>query len=272
VRPATAAFPIAPRGAAGNIRGMGCKMSRAGAWLALAALVGGCQAPPPEGASASTAGQLRDLRQCAAFDGLDMKAILQLSAERPPPDLARIEAAHREIRGGGELPLAEAAQVMLVTMAGPGETQSVPTHTSSVVWLDEAGAWRFDRVDYALRPVQPKPPPAGWDGSPYAGWTAEEEQELRRTRTSGVLAPGLAAAIERGLADPCFASQPDIMPFTLPEAEGEAPRPPCYGVLYGSLLLRWPDGRQRLLSEPCGGFYAGDVIAAVLYARGGAAD
>lgn len=248
---------------------MDCRAFRAGAWLALASSVGGYQASPPQSASATVRDQLKSLKQCAAFDGLDMRAILALSAQRPPPDLARIEAAHQEIRGGGELSLATPAQVMLVTAAGPGETQSVPTHTSSVVWLDDAGVWRFDRVDYAPgQPLPPKPPPPNWDGSPYSGWTRAEEQEMRRTRSSGVLAPSQSTAIERGLADPCFALQPDIMPFTLPEAKGEPPRPPCYGVLYGSLLLRWPDGRQRLLSEPCGGFYAGEVIAAVLYARG----
>lgn len=124
----------------------------------------------------------------------------------------------------------------------------------------------MNRVDYSNAPP---PPPPIWDGTgaPPPPMTQADIEAQQRTLTQGPLAPAQAAEIERTLADPCFALQPDALPMNLPVKRGREPRPPCWGVTGGALEITWADGRRRDVTELCGGFYARGAIDAVMYAK-----
>src|SRR3569623_2301647 len=93
------------------------------------------------------------------------------------------EAAHAKVRGDIAFPHPTDATLVISTAIGSGETQEVPTSTSSVIWRDAAGAWHFDRVD-------------------------REDASKVRHHYTGLLASDLAQAVDQALADPCFALDP----------------------------------------------------------------
>jgi hypothetical protein len=213
------------------------------------------------------------LRACPAFRDLDFRKILA-EAGAPAPDWrAGMDERHAGTRG----PYASAvaapadAKIVLRIWAGPGETQEIPTETSSLVWLGADDVWRVHRVDFMpTRPPPPKPPPAPDSNGvnpPYVNWTADEVARMSREEIKGPLDPQQAYGIEAALADPCFQLQPDSMPFDVPVRKGKAPRSPCYGVIGGTLEIAWADGRRRDVTELCGDFYARGIIQAVMYAR-----
>jgi len=217
--------------------------------LAVAMSVQAC-APSPDVAGEASARELsvsqriKALGKCDRFADLDLKAIIAVEDERTPANMERSANGHVTVRGPEfEFQRPEGAEIILSMVMGSGETQSVPTSTSSYVWRVPGGPWLFDRVDDRVG-IQP-----------------------RRKRSSGELNPELAASIDEALADPCFQLQPSLMPINLPVMPGKVPRGPCYGVLYNSLLIEWGDGRSRMVSEFCGGFYADKLNYAVIYAR-----
>ena len=214
---------------------------------------------------------------CPLFEDVDFRRIWEAggqgSVSAPQSDWrTRMDGEHARTRGpyaGTGAP--EDAKIVLRIWAGPGETQETPTSTSSLVWLGADDVWRFHRVDHAAtRPPPPKPPPPpGAKGANplYVPWTQDELERLARSESRGVLEPGQAYGVGSTLADPCFLIQPDSMPWEVPVRKGKPPRQPCWGVIGGTLEIKWADGRRRDVTELCGGFYANAIISAVLYAR-----
>ena len=212
------------------------------------------------------------LKACPAFADVDFRAIARDSGAARPDWRTEMDRRHARTRG----PYARFgahgdARITLRIWAGPGETQEYQTETSSLVWLGADGVWRLDRVDHVLnRPPSPKPPSppnANGVGPPPVGWTQEELELLSRARSTGMIRPDQAYGIESTLADPCFALQPNSMPFEVPVRKGKEPRAPCWGLIGGTLEIAWADGRRRDVTELCGGFYANGIINAVMYAR-----
>ena len=224
-------------------------------------------APPFQGLKPPTRAQLK---ACPKFADFDFARIERRTYPVSAEIAARRDALHAGTRGpyGAFVPPADAKLVLRV-WAGGSETQEYRTDTSSVVWLGADGVWRLHRVDRVNRPPPPPPPPpADWDGkSPYFDPKDYDYEKLTRDVYEGVLPEGRVEAIERTLADPCFALQPDALPFQIPVRRGRPPPSPCWGVIGGTLEIRWADGRVRDVTELCGDFYARDIIHAVMYAK-----
>jgi len=221
----------------------------------------------PAGLKPPTRAQLKACPLLAPIDFTKIKPVTYpVSAEVQ----ARFDDSHVRTRGpyGAFTPPAD-AQVVLRIWAGGSETQEYRTDTSSVVWKGGDGIWRVNRVDRVNRPPPPPPPPpADWDGkTPYFDSDDWDYEKLARDVYEGVLPADRVAVIEKTLADPCFALQPDALPMSPPVRRGVAPLPPCWGVIGGVLEIRWADGRQRNVAELCGGYYASGIISAVMYAR-----
>ncbi|TFI59221.1 hypothetical protein E2493_05075 [Sphingomonas parva] len=213
----------------------------------------------------------QQLKACPAFKDIDFRKIYADYDSGRTEWRQQLEARHAATRGpyGPFQPPADAALTLRI-WAGGSETQEVRTDTSSVVWKGADGAWRVDRVDHATTrpPPPPPPPPAGWDGkTPYFQRSPDEEARLVRDHIVGILDPQRAAGIEQTLRDPCFLLQPDSMPFVVPVKKGREPLSPCWGIIGGTLEMRWADGRRRDVTELCGNFYARGIINAVMYAR-----
>ncbi|HEY0111764.1 MAG TPA: hypothetical protein VGB59_01295 [Allosphingosinicella sp.] len=218
----------------------------------------------------------QQLKACPAFADVDFKGIYRDQDARPEAPVndwrGRLDERHAKTRGPyGAFEAPADAAIALRIWAGGSETQEYRTDTSSIVWLGADGVWRVNRVDHSTnRPLPPKPPPPPDEkgvSPPYVGWTQEEVERMQRTAMAGVLEPERAAGIEMALADPCFQLQPDAMPLQVPVRKGKPPRGPCYGVIGGTLEIRWADRRWRDVTELCGGFYASGIISAVMYAR-----
>jgi hypothetical protein len=210
-----------------------------------------------------------ELKACPKLADLDFKAVYAAESDAGPTSREALDALHERTRGG-ELPTIPAdAEIILRTWAGPAETQETPTETSSIVWKGADGVWRVDRVDYKPTvPVPPPDPPANWDGvSPLPTVTAADEFRARHVSQVGALLPQQAEFIERTLRDPCFALQPDSIPFVPPTKRGKPPIQPCWGISGGMLEIRWRDGRRREVAESCDQFYAIGIIQAVMYAQ-----
>ncbi|MEA3037068.1 MAG: hypothetical protein QOH04_2845 [Sphingomonadales bacterium] len=210
------------------------------------------------------------LKACPALADLDFARIRAAAGQAGRREA--LDARHARTRGPlGTFAAPADALVSIRLWAGPGETQEQPTETSSVVWKVGDGVWRVDRVDYITTrdpPPRPPPPPGADSHRPeYAPQSQAEYERLKRDVIHGPLEPEQAAAIERALADPCFALQPDSMPFDPPVRRGRPPREPCSGVIGGTVEIIWADGRRREVTELCGGFYARALIEAVMYAR-----
>ena len=218
----------------------------------------------------------KQLKACPNFADLDFRRI---AAGRILPSAGwreKMDLRHAQTRGPfGAFEAPADARITLRIWAGGSETQQVRTDTSSIVWLDREGIWQLDRVDYAAGgpPPPPRLPSQSADGTMlFVPYTPDEQERLKRQRYHGVLEPQRAYAIEATLRNPCFALQPDAMPFELPVKRGKPLRPPCSGVIGGTIEIRWADGRRRDVTELCGGFYAGGIISAVMYARSMAED
>jgi hypothetical protein len=244
-------------------------LGAAAASLALGPAPGAAKSPPGMPTRAQMAA-------CPAFEDVDFRKILEPQADSvaaPQADWrTRMDSQHAQTRGPfAGIGAPADSKIVLRIWAGPGETQEIPTSTSSLVWLGSDDVWRFHRVDHAAtRPPPMKPPPAP-DASgvapPYVPWTRDELERFARSESAGVLDPGQSYGIESTLADPCFLIQPDSMPFEVPVRKGKPPRQPCWGVIGGTLEIAWADGRRRDVTELCGGFYASAIIGAVMYAR-----
>lgn len=104
----------------------------------------------------------------------------------------------------------------------------------SVVWKEPDGRWWFWRQNQTNDPPPPPPPPPSPDASvaERAAYEAEMAQypppsHVRWPPVHGPLNTAQAAAIERSLADPCRAWEPDRWPWDPPLRRSRArPGPP----------------------------------------------
>lgn len=249
------------------ISGLRKQVARLGLGAATIILSATLTAAPPASPRLPTKQQLK---ACPALKDIDFRRIY---AETRPAEgwRERMDAQHLATRGPfGAFEAPADAELVLRIWAAGSHTQETRTDTSSVVWKGKDGLWRVDRVDHATTrpPPPPPPPPAGWDGkSAYFQRSADEEARLVREHIRGLLDPQRAEAIERTLRDPCFALQPDAMPLQIPAKKGRPAPPPCWGIIGGTLEMRWADGRRRDVTELCGGFYSRGILDAVMYAR-----
>jgi hypothetical protein len=228
----------------------------------IAAALGGTQA-----AAAAEPGRFRiptkaELKLCPKLAGIDWKKVRRgiEQAERADGGVAVADefAEHRRIRGPRPLPDLGRAEIVLDVTIGPGETQEYPTSTSSFVWKAPGGAWQLSRVDHSSASPSPLPPDSGVVMD--AAWN----EAARRPVTEGPLAEDQAQALDRLLADPCFAAQPDVMPWRLPMKDGTERQ--CSGPIGGTVRMRTAAG-LRSLSDPCGSGYGFDASRLVMYGR-----
>jgi hypothetical protein len=200
------------------------------------------------------------IAQCPKLAGIDWKKVRRRIAkaerERPPvPAEADEFARHREIRGSRGLPDLSRAEIVLDVAIGSGETQEIPTSTSSFVWKEPGGQWQISRVDYTSWPPDPLPPGAGVMDE---AWAEREQRPL----TEGPLSPDQAEALDKVLADPCFAIQPAGMPWSLPMKDGT--EQPCTGMIGGAVRMKTAAG-VRWISDPCGRGYGFELSSLVMY-------
>ncbi|MFA5963233.1 MAG: hypothetical protein WC804_04365 [Sphingomonas sp.] len=184
----------------------------------------------------------RELARCPALDWIDYRALATVAAKEAGRLYAPLDAQHAAIRGRYAMPHAGDADVMITTVIGPGETQQTPTSTSSAIWRDHEGRWWFDRVDRRL---------------------GDE-----RIHSNGRLAADLAQAVDRALADPCFALEPDYLPIMPPARAGHAAR---FGYSFILSVVRIEHAgkvRAMLQGVMTDGYRA--IGDAVTYARAGA--
>ena len=234
---------------------------RAAQWLAIlvAAVLGcgGAGAAEPQRMRIPTAAELKQCPKLAAIDWKKVRRRAEAeksgSAGFVPKDPL---AEHRRIRGPRPLPDLSRAEIVLDVTIGPGETQEYPTSTSSFVWKEPGGAWQLSRVDEATSP--PSPPPPGSGVVIDAAWNAL----ARRPVTDGPLSRAQAEALDALLADPCFAAQPDVVPWSVPMRKG--PDQQCSGFIGGTVRMRTRE-RVRVISDPCGRGYGFDLSRIVMY-------
>jgi hypothetical protein len=202
----------------------------------------------------------RELRQCPHLARADWRRVSRDLARRqrdnPGGPAYDPNEEHRRIRGPWPLPDLGRAEIVIDIAIGSGETQEFPTSTSSFVWREPGGAWQVDRIDYVF--ASPPPPPPG---SPPM--SAEDLARSMRPATRGPLSREQAEAIDRVLADPCFAIQPDVTPFELPLRTGQGDR--CYGAISRTVRIR-RGAETRLVSDICGRWPSHALANAVMYA------
>jgi hypothetical protein len=218
-------------------------------------------------AKAADPGRLRiptkaELELCPKLAPVDWKTVRRrvekADLASPAAPAADPLAEHRRIRGPRPLPDLGRAEIVLDVAIGPGETQEYPTSTSSFVWKEPGGAWQLNRVDQTSAPPSPLPP--GWGVAMDAAWNEAAQRPL----TEGPLGADQAQALDRLLADPCFAAQPDVMPWDLPMKHG--PDEVCSGLIGGTVRMRTSAG-VRYLSDPCGRGYGFEASRLVMYAQ-----
>jgi hypothetical protein len=120
------------------------------------------------------------------------------------------------------------AHIVLRSVTPPGGMYS--NTMWSVVWRDAQGEWWFWRQNRDPgRP--PPPPPLPPQGSPEYEVYMERQRtgywlrdDVRWPPQTGRLSPDLVATVERALADPCRAWEPDIWPRSIP-LQGQVRRP-----------------------------------------------
>jgi hypothetical protein len=199
----------------------------------------------------------REIARCEKLQGIDWKKVRKqaLADARTGAPYDPLDE-HRRIRGPRPLPDLGAAEIVFDVSIGPGKTQEYPTSTSSFVWREKGGAWQLSRVDHTTFPPEPLPPDSG-----VVMDRAWNELAMRPV-TEGPLSTDQAKALDRILADPCFAAQPDMVPFAVPRKKG--PPEPCWGVINTGVRMR-AGGRDRFLSDPCGRGYGFDLARIVMY-------
>jgi hypothetical protein len=184
----------------------------------------------------------RELARCPSLGWIDYRALAGVAAKEVGRLDAPLDAQHAALRGPYAMPHPADADVMITTVIGPGETQETPTSTSSAIWRDGDGRWWFDRVD--RRPGD------------------------ERIHSGGRLAADLAQAVDRALADPCFALEPDYLPIMPPARPGH---PAQYGYSFILSVVRIEHAgkvRAMLQGLMTDGYRA--IGDAVTYARAGA--
>ncbi|TMJ19820.1 MAG: hypothetical protein E6G92_08645 [Alphaproteobacteria bacterium] len=226
--------------------------------LVMVALLAGSPAPARTGEDRRVP-TAAELRQCPHLARVDWRRVARELAEgerdRPaaPYDY---DAEHRRIRGPWPLPDIGRAEIVIDIAIGPGETQEYPTSTSAFVWREPGGQWQVDRIDHISASLPSLPP-----GSPVM--TEEEIERAQRPATRGPLSASQAAAIDRVLADPCFAIQPDYTPFHMPLRTGQIDS--CYGAINSAVRIR-RGSETRLVSDICSRWPSAELANAVMYA------
>lgn len=190
------------------------------AWLA----AGGPQPPP--------------VAECPFVADVDLAAMAEEEKRRAGEALVmRGEAYLRDlfdqvrINGDARTPSAE-APVILTAVAPPGGMHS--NTIWSVVWKEPDGAWWFWRQNRTNEPPPPPPYPPAPDATEAekAAYQAAMAQyppadHVRWPPTYGPLNQVQAAAVEKSLADPCRAWEPDRWPWDPPLRRARAqPGPP----------------------------------------------
>jgi hypothetical protein len=200
-----------------------------------------------------------EMKRCPKLAGIDWKKVRRQTAQRrrgsvgePADPFER----HREIRGSHGLPDLSRAEIALDVAIGAGETQEVPTSTSSIVWKEPGGSWQISRVDYTTWPPPPLPPNSGVTMD--SAW----QEKAQRPLTEGPLSQSQAEALDKLLANPCFRAQPAAMPASPPMKKGT--EQPCYGFIGGTVRMRTPEG-VRFISDPCGRGYGYELSSLVMY-------
>ena len=200
-----------------------------------------------------------ELRQCPHLARADWRKVSRDLAEarrNPSGTPYDVDAEHRMIRGPWPIPDLSRAEIAIDIAIGPGETQEYPTSTSSFVWREPGGAWQVDRVDSINTPPDPPPP-----GAP--GMTREDIDRAMHPVTRGPLSAEQAATIDRILADPCFAIQPDVTPFSLPLRGGQIDS--CYGAISRTIRIR-RGAETRNVTDLCARWPSAALANAVMYA------
>lgn len=235
----------------------GASMRRSLPAFAMIALLAG-----PPGAAEAERGQhvptAAELRQCPHLARVDWRRVSRDLAqrERAPSAASRdFDAEHRRIRGPWPLPDLSRAEIAIDIAIGSGETQEYPTSTSSFVWREPGGQWQVDRVDSISASLPPPPPGTVME----PGW----EERAKRPVTRGPLSPPQAATIDRVLADPCFAIQPDYTPFQMPLRTGQIDS--CYGAINSTVRIR-RGTETRNVSDICSRWPSAELANAVMYA------
>ena len=235
-------------------------MGRALCWVIAASLL--CApgvAPGRERETRQRVPTAAELRQCPHLARVNWRRVSRdlAEAQRENPGIAYdYDDDHRRIRGPWPLPDLGRAEIVIDIAIGSGETQEYPTSTSSFVWREPGGRWQVDRVDHVI--ASPPPPPPG---SPPM--TEEDVARQMRPVTRGPISAGQAEAIERALADPCFAIQPDVTPFHLPLRTGQIDS--CYGAISRTVRIR-RGTETRQVSDICGRWPSHALANAVMYA------
>lgn len=200
-----------------------------------------------------------ELGQCPHLAPVDWRRVARdLAAWRRAHPAAPydVDAEHRMIRGPWPIPDLSRAEIAIDIAIGPGETQEYPTSTSAFVWREPGGQWQVDRVDSINTPPDPPPP-----GAP--GMTQDDIERAMHPLTRGPLSAEQAATIDRILADPCFAIQPDVTPFSLPLRGGRIDQ--CSGAISRTIRIR-RGAEARNVTDLCARWPSAGLANAVMYA------
>lgn len=120
------------------------------------------------------------------------------------------------------------AEIVLRSVTPPGGMYS--NTMWSVVWRDGQGAWWFWRQNRDPGRTPPPPPLPSQGSAEYEVYMEQQRvgywlrDDVRWPPQTGRLNPDLVATLERALADPCRAWEPDIWPRAIP-LRGQRPRP-----------------------------------------------
>lgn len=176
--------------------------------------------------------------QCPYVSDVDLAAIEVERIRRDQESSApQSEAYYRRlfnsvaVTGEGRSP-SPGASVILTGVGPPGGLHS--NTLWSVVWKEPDGRWWFWSQNRTNEPPPPPPyrPPPGAPEAEQAAYRAAMEDyppadHVRWPPVHGLLSEGQAAAIERSLADPCRAWEPDRWPWDPPLRRARAqPGPP----------------------------------------------
>jgi hypothetical protein len=226
--------------------------------IVLTALLAGLTGPAPAHEAGQRVPTAGELRQCPHLARVDWPRVARELAEwkrdHPAPSYD-FDTEHRRIRGPWPLPDIGRAEIVIDIAIGPGETQQYPTSTSAFAWREPGGQWQVDRVDHVRASLPPPPPGAVME----EGW----EERAKRPVTRGPLSPAQAATIDRVLADPCFAIQPDYTPMGLPLPDGRIES--CYGAISRTVRIR-RGAETRLVSDLCAHWPSAALAHDIMYA------
>lgn len=215
------------------------------AWLAA-----GGPTPPPVARCPFVADV--DLAEIAAEQGLRAGDARAMQGE------AHLRDLFDQVAVGGEArrPPTDA----LVTLTGVQPPGGMYSNTVwSVVWKEADGRWWFWRQNRTNEPPPPPPYPPGPDAGDaekqaYAAAMADypPPDHIRWPPSHGLLSPIQAAALERSLADPCRAWEPDRWPWDPPlrRSRGQPGPPPPQDWTPFYVWIQEMGRPPRLISAP----------------------